>query len=195
MRYVLVMLLGMCTSLAFAQAEEDLLLQYAKQINQVKTLQSNFSEEKHLSLLSQPIESTGQLSFDKNTQKLYWQYQTPFQNGFLIEKEQVYRLQGATKTLVQNAMGRMMAAQMVVWLTLDFESLKQNYVITLRKNEITFIPRNKTHKIVKQIVVWLDEKNPQIVTQVQMEEPNGDFIRWKFTDVRLNNPLPAEAAL
>ena len=54
MRYVLVMLLGMCTSLAFAQAEEDLLLQYAKKISQVKTLQSNFSEEKHLSLLSQP---------------------------------------------------------------------------------------------------------------------------------------------
>ncbi len=195
MRYKLLTCFCFFASFAFAQAEPDLLVQYADQINQVKTLQSNFSEEKHLSLLDQPIESTGQIRFDKDTQQLYWQYETPFQNGFLIEKGQVYRLQGKNKVPVQNAMGRMMAAQMVVWLTLDFKSLKQDYEISLNGREITFVPRNKAHKVVKQITVWLDEKNPQIVKQVQMDEPSGDSVVWKFTHVRINIPLNKEGVL
>lgn len=195
MRYGLMVCFCFFVSLVFAQTETNLLAQYAEQINQVKTLQSNFSEEKHLSLLNQPIKSTGQLSFDKNAQKLYWQYLTPFQNGFLIEKEQVYRLQGENKTRIQNTMGRMMMAQMVVWLTLDFGSLQREYEISLNGQKITFIPRNKAHKIVKQITVWLDENNPQIVKQVQMDEPSGDSVLWKFTDVRINIPLDKEDIL
>lgn len=191
MKYGLGIVFCCLTLFAFAQTETDLLTQYAGQINRVETLQSNFSEEKHLLILDQPIESTGQLSFDKNAQKLYWQYLTPFQNGFLIEKEQVYRLQGKNKAPVQNAMGRMMAAQMVVWLTLDFNSLKRDYEITVNGRELTFTPRNKAHKVVKQITVWLDDKNPQIVKQVRMDEPGGDYIVWTFTQVRLNVP-PAQ---
>ena len=132
-KYIAWCVLGMWAPLGFAQADatasvqnkEQTLAQYAAQINQVKTLRSRFSEEKHLALLSQPISSAGELSFDKAAQTLYWQYQTPFQNGFLIEKNNVYRLQGDTKQPVQNGMGRMMAAQLVVWLTLDFDALKQ----------------------------------------------------------------------
>ena len=195
MRYKLLICFCFFVSFAFAQAEPDLLAQYAEQINQVKTLQSNFTEEKHLSLLDQPIESTGQIRFDKQAQQLYWQYETPFQHGFLIEKGQVYRLQGKNKVPVQNAMGRMMAAQMVVWLTLDFKSLKRDYEISLNGREITFVPRNKAHKVVKQITVWLDENNPQIVKQVQMDEPSGDSVLWKFTHVRINIPFGSEGVL
>lgn len=195
MRYKWLICFCFFASFAFAQATPDLLAQYAAQMKQVKTLQSNFTEEKHLSLLDQPIESTGQLRFDKDTQQLYWQYETPFQNGFLIEKGQVYRLKGKNKVPVQNAMGRMMAAQMVVWLTLDFDALKQDYEISLNGREITFIPRNKAHKVVRQITVWLDEKNPQIVKQVKMDEPSGDAVLWKFTQVRINIPLNKEGVL
>ena len=192
MKYKLLIGLSLLASWALAQEDTSLLADYARQMEQVKTLQSNFTEEQHLSLLTQPLESSGRLSFDKNAKKLYWQYERPFQNGFLIEKEQVYRLQGNVKQPVQNKMGRMAAAQMVVWLTLDFESLKQDYQMALQGRMLTFTPRNQAHKVVKKIIVWLDEKNPQIVTQVQLEEPNGDFILWKFTNVRINLPWPLE---
>lgn len=188
MKYAWSVILLFLTPLLFAQAQDSVLADYARQIGEVKTLKSRFSEEKHLSLLSAPIESAGELSFDKAAQTLLWQYKTPFQNGFIIEKENVYRVDGNTQTRVKDAMGKMMAAQLVVWLTLDFNSLKQTYEIALSGREITFTPRAKTHKVVKQITVWLDEKNPQIVTQVKLEEPSGDFIVWKFLDTRINPP-------
>ncbi len=179
-------------SMALAQDSEVLLKQYAQKISEVKTLQSDFTEEKHLSLLSTPLQSKGNLSFDKTTQQLRWQYQTPFQKGFFIEKEQVYRLQGNDKTLIQDALGKMMAAQMLVWLTLDFETLQKEYQIALNQEEIIFTPRTKDHKVVKQIAVWLDEKNPQLVKQVKMEEPSGDFVLWKFSNTSVNKPLAQE---
>ena len=86
-----------------------------------------------------------------------------------------------------------MAAQMLVWLTLDFETLQKEYQIALNQEEITFTPRAKDHKVVKQITVWLDKDNVQQVRQVKMEEPSGDFVLWKFSNTRVNKPLGQEA--
>jgi outer membrane lipoprotein-sorting protein len=179
-------------SLAWAQPKESALQNYAQQMSTVQTLQSNFTEEKHLALLDHPIQSQGTLTFDKNAQKLRWQYQKPFENGFLIEKDRTYRLQGNTKKSINSSMSRMFIGEMLVWLTLDFDSLQKNYQITYEGKTITFIPLLKEHKIVKKITVWLNENDSRIVTQVKMEEPNGDFIVWKFNNTQINPSFSAE---
>ncbi len=192
MKYYLSLLLCLAVCFSWAQSKEDALHNYAQKISTVQTLQSNFIEEKHLALLDQPIQSQGTLAFDKKAQKLRWQYQIPFENGFLIEKDRSYRLQAHTKKPIESAMGRMFINEMLVWLTLDFDSLQKNYHITHEGTQITFTPLLKEHKIVKKITVWLDEKDPRIVTQVKMEEPSGDFIVWKFNHTQINPPLSAE---
>ena len=192
MKYGLSLLLCLLVCFSWAQSQQGALRNYAKQISTVQTLQSNFIEEKHLALLDQPIQSQGTLAFDKKAQKLRWQYQKPFENGFLIEKDKSYRLQAHTKKPIESTMGRMFISEMLGWLTLDFDSLQKNYQIRHQGTEITFVPYLKEHKIVKKITVWLDEKDPRIVTQVKMEEPSGDFIVWKFNNTQINPQLPAE---
>ncbi len=171
------------------------LVDYAAKISQVKTLTSHFTEEKHLALFTQPLQSQGIFYFDKDAQQLRWQYQKPFENGFLMEQNRVYRLQNGKRELIKNAMGRTLAAQMLIWLTLDFDALEKEYTVEVNKNVLTFTPRTKTHQVVKQITVWLDEKNPQLVTQVKMEEPGGDFVLWKFHHTQINPALPKGAFL
>ena len=192
MKYYLSLLLCLTFGLSWAQPKDAALQDYAKQISTVQTLQSDFTEEKHLSLLNQPIQSQGTLAFNKALQKLRWQYQKPFENGFLIEKDNAYRLKGPVKTPIASAMGSMFIGEMLVWLTLDFDSLQKNYQITHEGTQITFVPMIKEHKVVKKITVWLDEKDPRIVTQVEMEEPSGDFVLWKFNNTQINPSLPAE---
>ncbi|MGN0022691.1 MAG: outer membrane lipoprotein carrier protein LolA [Elusimicrobiaceae bacterium] len=189
MKYYLTLMFCLLVASVFAQTDKDLLLKYAEAISEVQSLYSRFSEEKHLSLLNKPLESEGRLVFDKKAKKLRWQYQKPFEKGFLIEQKDVYQLTNGKKQLVENTIGRMMAAQMLVWLTLDFNSLKDSYQISADKNIITFIPKDTNNKAVKQIMVWLEEKDPRLVTKVKMSEPGGDFIIWKFSDTRLNAPL------
>ncbi len=194
-KYGILLIAGMWGSFVFGQEPDAVMRDYATRFGEVKTLQSDFTEEKHLALLSQPIQSEGTLVFDKQAQKLRWQYQKPFENGFLMEKDHVYRVQGIQKLPIRHALGRMMAAQMLVWLTLDLEVLQQEYVISFQKREIRFTPRLKDHKLIKQITVQLDAQDPRLVTQVKMEEPNGDFVLWKFRHTQLNPALSGEVFL
>lgn len=192
MKYAIAFLMSLFPLLAFSAPQADTLARYAAQLSEVKTLTSDFVEEKHLALLTQPIQSQGTLAFDKTAQKLRWQYQKPFTNGFIIEGARVYRLQNEQKKPVQSAMGRVMAAQMLVWLTLDLENLQKKYDIALQENQLIFTPKEQTHKVVKQITVWMSEKDSRLVTQVKMEEPSGDFVLWKFFHTQLNPPLSKE---
>jgi len=196
MRYVFGLLA--CLIFCAAQAQQpadpqaDLLQKYAQQMDSVQTLKSHFTEEKHLSLLSQPLQSVGDFSFDKNARRLRWQYTEPFANGFLIEADKVYRLQQGEKKPVRQALERMFMAEMLAWLTLDFDALQKNYNVTLNGPEITFTPRNAGHKIVREITVWLDEKDTRLVTQVRLMQPSGDFILWKFDRTQINPPCEKE---
>lgn len=194
-KYALSLCFALAAAAVFAQQGADLLARYAARIAEVKTLQSHFTEEKHLALLSEPLKSQGNLVFDKTSRRLRWQYTQPFENGFLITQSGVFRLQDGKKQAVKNALGRVMAAQMLVWLTLDFASLQQDYQITLNGQEITFVPRSQQNKAVQKITVLVDAQNPQLVRQVTMLEPGGDFVVWKFADTRLNEPLPQGALL
>ena len=192
MKYRIALLFFLFPIFSLAAPQVDMLARYVEQLSEVKTLTSDFVEEKHLSLLTQPIQSHGTLAFDKGAQKLRWQYQKPFVNGFIIEGPRVYRLQDGQKKPVQNAMGRVMASQMLVWLTLDFENLQKNYDMVLGNHQIIFTPKMQSHKVIKQITVWFDEKDLRVVRQVKMEEPSGDFILWKFSNTQLNPPLSDE---
>lgn len=189
MKQVFWSFLSVClvTVSALAQDTQAPSLQhYATLLKEVKTLTSNFVEEKHLALLSSPVQSNGTLTFDKAAQKLRWQYQTPFENGFLIEKNRISRLKNNQKQPIQNAMGRLMAGQMLQWLTLDFDTLSKTYHVALNGQEITFTPRDKNNQAVKKITVWLDEKDPRLVHRVKMDSPNGDFVLWRFSNTQLN---------
>ena len=51
----------------------------------VNTIESRFTQEKHMALLDEPVTSEGIFYFEKPG-RIRWQYTKPFQNGFLIEK-------------------------------------------------------------------------------------------------------------
>ena len=194
-KYLVGMMICLWSYVALAQAENLGMQDYAMRFAEVKMLQSDFTEEKHLALLNQPIQSEGNLVFDKQAQQLRWQYQKPFKNGFLMQRNHIYRIQDSRKIPIQNVMGRILADQMLVWLTLDLEALQKEYAISFEKRAIRFTPRAKDHKLIKQITVWLDAQDPRLVTQVKMEEPNGDFVLWKFRHTQLNPTLSDEVFL
>ena len=164
------------------------------QLAQVKTAQSRFTEEKHLSLFTRPLVSEGILIFDKAAQKLRWEYQKPFAKGFIIEGKKIFRVQNGQKLPVKNALGRTAAAQMMVWLTLDIDELVKTYRLTREEDKLVFTPLNPANDVIAHITVWIErsEKIPR-VSAVQITEKNGDFTRFNFTQSVLNGPVPAEA--
>lgn len=179
-----------------AQPETDV---YAQEIiarfGAVETLQSNFTQEKHLTLLAEPVESKGAFAFSKNPARLRWEYMEPFQNGFLMDGEKTYRLEKGVKQAVKGVMSRNTAAQMLVWLTFDLKTLSETYDVTYFEGGVTLRPKADKNRLLDKITVWFSKENPQALSEIRMDEPGGDYTLLKFYDTQINQPLPKDAFL
>lgn len=161
----------------------------------VETLQSKFTQEKHLALLAEPVESKGVFSFEKNPARLRWEYTEPFQNGFLMDGGKTYRLEKGVKKTVKGVMSRNVASQMLVWLTFDLKTLSETYDISYFENGVTLTPKNDKNRLLDKITVWFAKDNPQALSEIRMDEPGGDYTLLRFYDTHTNGPLPKDAFL
>lgn len=161
----------------------------------VETLQSKFTQEKHLTLLTEPVESKGAFAFSKQGAQLRWEYTEPFQNGFLMDGGKTYRLEKGVKKTVKGVMSRNVAAQMLVWLTFDLKTLAETYDISYFEGGVTLTPNNDKNRLLDKITVWFAKDNPQALSEIRMDEPGGDYTLLRFYDTHINGPLPKDAFL
>lgn len=172
---------------------------YAREIivrfGAVNTLHSRFTQEKHLTLLAEPVESQGVFSFEKNPARLRWEYTEPFQNGFLMDGNKTYRLEKGVKKEVKGVMSRNVAAQMLVWLTFDLKTLAETYDISYFEGGVTLTPKNDDNRLLDKITVWFAKDNPQALSEIRLDETGGDYTLLKFSDTQINQPLPKDAFL
>ena len=109
----------------------DDLAQIAARFSAVQTIHSRFTQEKHMALLTEPVVSEGVFSFEKSPARIRWEYQKPFKNGFILDGASTFRLEDGKKTPVKGVMVRNIAAQMLVWLSFDLQTLSKTYTITV----------------------------------------------------------------
>ena len=157
----------------------------------VQTLQSSFVQEKHLALLNSPIISTGQFAFSKNPAQIRWEYMTPLQNGFLLTDGKTYRLEKGAKKLVNSALSKNIAVQMMTWLTFDLPELSKTYEVSFFDGGVELAPKEKTVGLEK-ITAWFSVENPQALSRIRLDEPGGDYTLLRFENTQINISLAKE---
>ena len=161
----------------------------------VETLQSKFTQEKHLTLLAEPVASKGTFAFSKKGARLRWEYTEPFQNGFLMDGDKTYRLEKGVKKAVKGVMSHHVASQMLVWLTFDLKTLAETYDMSFFEGGVTLTPKNNDNRLLDKITVWFAKDNPQALSEIRLDENGGDYTLLKFSDTQINQPLPKDAFL
>lgn len=176
------------------QTEEEAALarQIRERFEAVQTLSSRFVQEKYLVLLTEPVLAKGSFSFSKPTQQLRWEYTEPFQNGFLLDGQKHYRLEQGKKIEMKTMLARNIAAQMMMWLSFDLKTLSDTYQVQYSEGGVILTPLSNKHALEK-ITVTFDEKNPQVLSQIRMDETNGDYTILRFEKTRINQPLAEDA--
>lgn len=183
------------TQEAPAQTDDAYAQEIISRFGAVETLQSKFTQEKHLTMLTEPVESKGAFAFSKKDAQLRWEYTEPFQNGFLMDGGKTYRLEKGVKKTVKGVMSRNTAAQMLVWLTFDLKTLSETYDISYFEGGVTLTPKNDKNRLLDKITVWFAKDNPQALSEIRMDEPGGDYTLLRFYDTHINGPLPKDAFL
>ncbi len=156
----------------------------------VNTIESRFTQEKHMALLDKPVTSEGLFYFEKPG-RIRWQYTKPFQNGFLIDGKKTYRLEKDQKEEQKNPMAYNLAAQLLAWLTFDLETLSKQYSVQFTPQGVILTPLKEG--FISQITVTFSATNPQALSRVEIAETGGDKTVLRFINPKTNQKLPAEA--
>lgn len=167
--------------------------------SRVQTLSSDFSQEKHLSMLKEPLISLGKFAYEK-PDRLYWEILKPSPMGFVVQGDQVRRWKGrsgVTESLEvdQDPMIRAIVDQVLAWTRADFPWLEKRYRITVMEESPSFlklIPLSAQEKKFLPYITIAFSEDWTYVRSVELHEKGGDFTRLRFINTLLNPSLPKD---
>lgn len=163
----------------------------------LKTLKTDFVEEKKLSAFRNSIRLRGHIYMERPG-KLIWHVDEPVRYSVLITEEYVRQWDEDTNRvqeipLSNNPVLRTVFSQMTVWLNGQFTTLLQEYKVELIQESpvvLACVPRdeNVLKKVVKQITLSFQEDETYL-KQIIILEAGGDSTTISFHDTVLNVPL------
>jgi outer membrane lipoprotein carrier protein len=143
-------------------------LQKAKEI---KTLETDFVQYKHMSFIKKPVESTGKL-YVQHPDRLSWSYTSPFAYKMVFK---------AGKVLINDQGKRQ---------SIDVSNSKQFEKIShLVSSAIKLVPKTTdTKRYIKEISL-LFSGSDNLVREIILREPSGDYTRFVLKNRKINTKL------
>ncbi|MGZ5431871.1 MAG: LolA family protein [Thermoanaerobaculia bacterium] len=182
---------------AQAATLEQVIKKVQEQQKKTMTLQASFRQEKELALLSKPEVSTGTFTYSRPSNVL-WTYDAPKRVQMVIAggvlttyypelmkaeridvkrfEDRIFKYMGATGAIDELAR--------YFDFTFTDSKAKSVYVLDLT-------PKTKAvSKRVRRIKIWID-KTTFLTNKLEYVEGDGDITRYEFTNIRINEPVPA----
>ena len=179
-------------------AEQDELEDFLKNLqnasDQVSSFSSEFVQEKHLSLFSQPVIFTGKLVIVR-PDRLRWEFTSPIPSVLLFNGDQGTRCNDRQQPehfqLSSDPIMKTVAEQLWLWLGGDYNRLNSLYNLE-KEGESTLVirPRDfQTSEYVTDVSIFFDTRSLQPLL-VEIREPGGDLTRILFGATVMNVELP-----
>jgi outer membrane lipoprotein-sorting protein len=161
------------------------------------TMESDFTQEKYLSVMSENIVSKGHFCF-KKTNMLRWEYTSPYSYLIAINKDKMFiRDNGKVNKydINSNKMFKSINEMMVATVQgnlLNNKDYKAKYYEGDKYYLIELTPVQKAAKdFLKNILLFIS-KTDYSVEKVKMVEPSDDYTSIDFTNRKTNQPIADE---
>lgn len=160
----------------------------------VNSIESDFTQEKNLSMLSEKITSKGNFKFKKENM-LRWEYSTPYKYLIVINKDKIW-IKDEKKTQKYD----MNSNKVFKEINDVMMSCVQGNIFKSGKFKVVYFESDKYYKLelvplqknmkesLKKINMYFD-KNVTSVSKLDMIEPNDDYTTLEFTLKSQNAPL------
>jgi len=165
----------------------------------VKTLSSDFIQEKHLSMFKTVLSSKGHFYFQK-PDLLRWELTAPVASGFVLKGEKGRRWHqrtGRTESfqISQEPVMKLVSDQLFAWARADFSWLKKEYRISVIDNSpvaLRLEPRSAATAGFLHHLLISFSADGRYVRSVELHEKDGDFTRIRFVNTAVNKNLKAD---
>ena len=195
-RLLLLVTLSLFIAIAAAQAgaENEGWPGQQAQPGQLRSVQADFLQEKHLKILARPIISTGSFTFQA-PQSLRWEYRTPIRSILLMHGGKVRKFVERQGVLSEDKGMRLDAMQVVLaeisnWLDGRFTDNAMFTVSFPEKQTILLTPKEQGFAaLISSIELKLGDQ-PGLLDKVVIFEGPGSFTSLTFSDRTINQEIP-----
>lgn len=146
----------------------------------VKSLQADFTQTKTVKMLGEKMVAKGKMYYGA-TDKLHWQYTTPYTYTFVMNGQKVMLKKGTRKDVIDTSRNKMFR---------EIGRIMMSSVV-VTGNGSQDLPLSRQMKtLYKRITVHFNAKT-HTVERVVMYEKNGDTTEVELHNVTLNKPINA----
>lgn len=164
-----------------------------QRVNDTRTVQCTFEQERNLSVFAQPIVFQGKMALVRPG-KLRWENTAPIPSVLIFNGDEGIRCNDDAKpvrfALDKDPIMKMVAEQIWTWIDSNYQRLRDRYDISLSGPQaIQLMPRSGEFAgIITAVTIEFDAKSLQPRT-ILIRETSGDTTTIRFSDYRLNEPV------
>jgi outer membrane lipoprotein-sorting protein len=167
----------------------------------IKTIQTDFIQEKNLALFKQKITLTGKI-FIQKPGMLSWRVFTPLRYSLVINGSNISQWDQDTNQVQSVSLGKNPSFQVAIqqmqnWFSGTYKSMQGDYQISLISQQplkLEFIPKEKSmaRNFIQRVTV-LFQDDQQYIKEINILEKSGDNTLLTFIDTQLNPKIPPKA--
>ncbi len=159
-----------------------------------KSIQTNFTQYKHLDFLSNDVKTSGKMLF-KAPHLVKWEYTHPYQYSVVFKEDQLLINDGGSKSKVDignSKLFRKLNQLIVNSMTgdmFDDKDFEVSFLTSSKYNKAIFVSKDKKiAEFIASFELLFDKKNAQVL-EVKMIEPSQDFTRIVFENRLINTKV------
>ena len=191
-KFLLTLFISILPLMLMAQSEADIIKQIDRANAEMKSLECDFVQTKHLKLLNDKMVSYGKMYYQQPS-LLRWEYTKPYTYVFILNSNQVLLKNAQREDVVDvnnNKMFKEIVRLMmgsVVGSCLSDEKSFDVKITTLNDEWIaTLIPLKRDMKQMWTKLVLHFDIAKKSVSKVEMCEPSGDYTTIELKNIRQN---------
>lgn len=161
----------------------------------MKSMSCSFTQTKHLSLLSDKMESRGMMYYSQPG-KLRWEYTSPYDYLFVFNGAKVYMGNKSKKDVIDTSTNKVfkeIARIMMNTVTGRALSGADDFTVSVAEAPaawlVTLVPKKKDMKQMFSRIEMSFGKSNSIISELTLIEKNGDKTVIKFADIKTNTAL------
>lgn len=164
-----------------------------KETATIKSIRTDFIQQKHMDFLSNDIESKGKMFLRENGD-LRWEYTSPNQYSIIFKDNKVLINDDGKKSSVDGGSKMFKKINQLISKSVSgniFDDTDFELAFFQVKNgiQVHIVPTNATvEKYIKQIYLTFPNQE-STVSRVKLIEPSGDYTLINFVNKELNVPL------
>lgn len=156
----------------------------------IKTLSTGFVQQKHMTFLSQPIETSGEMVFEAPN-KLLWKYTKPYVYSIIFSDNKVHINNEGNKSTIDVGNNKTFEKinQLIIGSVSGNLFDDEAFTITMFKskdfNTAVLVPKSSIKQYISQLELYFS-KTDYLVLEVKLIEPSGDFTHIQFENKKTN---------